>query len=81
MDIPKPIVKARTGDRTFILREPENEKTIQFMSEHRAKHGRYEGAIGGRFTFSFTPTSIGTVQEVLCGSCDDKLDVTDYDMW
>ncbi len=36
------------------------------------------GAIGGAVTFEFTPTSIGTVEEVVC-SCGAKLNLTDYD--
>lgn len=36
------------------------------------------GAIGGSVTYQFTPTSIGTIEGVLC-SCGAELDLTDYD--
>ncbi len=39
----------------------------------------YAGAIGGRLTFSFTPTSLGTVVKVRDGISDKEVDLTDYD--
>ncbi|GAH13040.1 unnamed protein product [marine sediment metagenome] len=42
------------------------------------------GAIGGAFTFTFTPTSIGVSAKVvyLKGTESEKsIDVTDYDSW
>jgi hypothetical protein len=39
------------------------------------------GAIGGRYTYSFTPTSIGIVSKVKDEVTGDVLDLTDYDMW
>lgn len=41
---------------------------------------RYCGAIGGAYTYTFTPTSLGTVVRCEC-ACKDYLDVTDYDDW
>lgn len=38
------------------------------------------GRLGGAYTYSFTPTSIGLVFKVVC-SCGEKLDLTDYDSW
>jgi len=38
------------------------------------------GAIGGRLTYSFTPTGLGTVVVVMC-ACGAKLDLTDVDNW
>lgn len=46
------------------------------------EHGReypYFGAVGGDLTYSFTPTSLGTIVRVT--SCGKTLDLTDYDMW
>lgn len=37
-----------------------------------------QGAIGGRLTFSFTPTSLGEIQKVRC-VCGEEIDLTDYD--
>ncbi len=41
----------------------------------------YTGAIGGQFTYCFTPTSIGvtaTVKDYITG---EKIDLTDYSEW
>lgn len=39
-----------------------------------------QGAIGGRLTFSFTPTSVGLIIRVEC-ACGEKIDCTDYSCW
>jgi hypothetical protein len=39
------------------------------------------GAIGGRFTYSFTPTSLGTIVKVHDELTKQELDLTDYDCW
>ena len=39
----------------------------------------YTGAIGGRFTFSFTPTSLGDVVIVSDNLKKDEINLTDYD--
>lgn len=36
------------------------------------------GAIGGRFTHLFTPTSLGVIEKVKCG-CGAEIDLTNYD--
>lgn len=41
----------------------------------------YTGAVGGNLTFSFTPTSIGTVVKVRDSVTGAEIDVTDYDMF
>lgn len=38
------------------------------------------GAIGGRLSFCFTPTGIGTAVTVEC-ACGEKVNVTDYGSW
>lgn len=42
---------------------------------------QYAGAIGGTFTYHFTPTSIGTVMKIECGWCKEVHDFTDYGSW
>jgi len=38
------------------------------------------GAIGGRLTFRFTPTSLGMCVSVKC-VCGEKIDLTECDEW
>jgi hypothetical protein len=39
-----------------------------------------QGAIGGRETFSFTPTGIGTVIHATC-ACGADVNLTNYEVW
>ena len=39
------------------------------------------GAIGGLYTYSFTPTGIGLVIKVTNNLTQDILDLSDYDDW
>ena len=39
------------------------------------------GAIGGRFTYSFTPTGLGMIVEVVDGISGKSIDLTEYDLW
>lgn len=41
----------------------------------------YCGAIGGQFTYEFTPTSIGVIIVVKDAITDEKIDLTDYGMF
>lgn len=41
----------------------------------------YEGASGGRYTYSATSTSMGTVLEVKDNITQNKIDLTDYESW
>jgi len=58
------------------LDEKEKEKASLFIKEKEVK---YVGAIGGQFTFTFTPTSIGTIKTIIDNVSGEKCDLTDYD--
>jgi len=51
-------------------------KRLQKMSR-----GPYTGAIGGSVTFSFTPTTIGTVAKVKESITGEELVLTDFSDW
>ena len=59
--------------RGFPLSEAEADAIFQWQYNHlEAKHkGQSSGTVGGRFTYCFTPTSIGTIGEIQC-SCGAK---------
>lgn len=42
---------------------------------------RYCGVSGGRFTYQFTPTTLGLVVQVLDNLDKTSLDVSDYEEW
>lgn len=68
----------------FEVHKKETEKLADWIAEHdeicRFADGRNQGAIGGRLTYCFTPTSIGTILNVSC-ACEASIDVTDYDVF
>ena len=68
----------------FALFEVELSRLNDWVDRHSKSRNcpyvDYSGAIGGNFTYSFTPTSIGSIVKVKC-SCGDWFDATDYDYW
>ena len=67
-------------DFNFELDEDEAVRATEFMDAHETKHGECLAAIGGRYSFTFTPTGVGTCVHIKC-SCGEEKDVTDYDLW
>ena len=71
----------------FKLDKDEIAKLNIFLEEHNKTCVYYDdgtqvapraGAIGGTLTYSFTPTTIGTIVKVEC-ACGGNADLTDYD--
>lgn len=65
--------------RGFPISEEEQKNIDNWIEKHtQEKHGgnRYAGAIGGRYTFKFTPTSIGIIGTIRC-SCGDTFTFSD----
>ena len=52
-------------------------KKLNEWDKHECTVKNNQGAIGGRLTFFFTPTSLGTIIKVKCG-CGEEIDLTDY---
>lgn len=58
----------------------------EFMDNHECSlendqfGGKKIGAIGGRWTWSFTPTSIGLIVKIKC-ACGAEEDLTDCSDW
>lgn len=59
--------------------EVEHNKTCKFYDDG-TQVASPSGAIGGRFTYSFTPTGLGHVVVVSC-TCGMKINITDFDNW
>jgi hypothetical protein len=62
----------------FSLTKEQSARVSEFI---KAKRAEYTGAIGGQFTWSFTPTTLGCVCKVKDNISGEELDVSDYDMW
>ena len=59
----------------FELGEKDTAEALDFMKEHNEvcpNRGKYQGAIGVSYTFSFTDTSIGCMPKVECHCGESK---------
>lgn len=78
-------VKFDEWDKTCRKRILENQKQEMSADEYELKtcNGEhpYFGAIGGNYTWSFTPNSIGTSVSVTNNYLKETLDITEYDSW
>lgn len=63
----------------FNIDEDESKKLEEWMSTK--DFSKYSGAIGGRFTYSFTPTTLGTVITVTDNLDKNEIDLTSYEYW
>lgn len=73
----------------YQLEGVELQKALAWETEHNKVCPYYDdgtqpaspsGAIGGRLTYSFTPTGIGVAVTIHC-ACGKEANVTDYDSW
>jgi hypothetical protein len=65
----------------FAMTDDETERAVTFTNDHRPVCPiKDTGAIGGRFTYEFTPTGLGTCVVVTC-VCGAELNITDYRDW
>ena len=70
-------------DRTFVLSAEQHKKYDEWRKEKNKKNGEayvgaIVGAIGGAYSFCFTPTGIGTMVVVKCAD-GTELDLTEYE--
>lgn len=58
-----------------------DKETFEWCEEHK-KFCKIKstGAIGGRYTYSFTPTGLGVISTVKC-ACGEEFDSTNYEKW
>lgn len=61
----------------FRLTDDEYERASAWIDAHRTD-GRPTGASGGRFTYTFTPTTLGMILCVVDNVTHETLDLTDY---
>lgn len=68
--------------RGFPMTEKEVLNAEEFIREHSASAHNYDSktAIGGQYTYEFTPTSIGVFSSVRCCACGATYNITDYDL-
>jgi len=66
----------------FEFYDDQPKKYRKWYEEHNKTCPLYQndGAIGGRLTYCFTPTSLGVITVVKCG-CGEELNLTDVENW
>ena len=65
----------------FEIPDEEAEKSEEWKIEHKKVcKVTNVGAIGGRFTWSFTATSLGCIIVLKC-ACGEKINLTDFESW
>lgn len=65
----------------FSLDEEQESLLRVWLAEMEGRYGdKYYGAIGGAFTYSFTPTSLGVIVKVTHVD-GGEIDLTDYMSW
>ena len=62
--------------RGFPISEEEEREIKRWKKSHELIHKGGHGAIGGKYTYSFTPTSIGSIGEITC-TCGEKFCFSD----
>ena len=66
---------------TFEVTEKQYKKYQRWGNAKKKKEGElYVGAIGGAYSFCFTPTGVGEIVTVQAAD-GDELDLTDYNTW
>jgi hypothetical protein len=64
----------------FVLDKNDMEQIAIWDKNHKCNMKDNVGAIGGRITYSFTLTGLGTITKVKC-ACGEELDLTEYGEW
>lgn len=63
----------------FEISKEEYVKFVEWDNKHECPNkNSYAGAIGGRLSFKFTHTTIGTIKKVICNRCEHQEDITDF---
>lgn len=61
-----------------LLTSKQIEEFKTWDSYHKHSCDWLKSSIGGRLTFSFTPTELGTIIKVTC-ACGESLNLTEYE--
>lgn len=70
----------------FQITEDQQKLADDFMKTHSCSleddelGGKKIGAIGGQYTWSFTPTGLGVIVNIAC-ICGEEEDLTDVGSW
>jgi len=66
---------------TFTTTPEQDEKIRDWIHWQEVDKPSKLTAIGGRYTYEFTPTGVGIVVKIKDAVTKEALDVSDYDLW
>ena len=66
---------------SFTMAPTEYEKAKNWMEQHGEKHPVGGGTVFGQYWVKFSKNSIGDVTIIGCDVCNEKIDVTDINLW
>jgi hypothetical protein len=73
--------KKEYKEKIFTLSAEQNKKYDEWRKEKNKTKGEvYVGAIGGAYTFCFSPNGLGEIVVVKCAD-GTELDLTEYELW
>lgn len=65
----------------FIIEGDDLERVKSWVKNQKDKYSDKTGTIGDRFSYRFTPTSLGTIISVIDSLTNEEIDITDYSKW
>lgn len=66
---------------TFLISDADAKKINAWKKQQEKKTKGEYGAIGGGYTYEFTPTGLGIIFKVTNAVTKQTLDLTEYDKW
>lgn len=66
---------------SFAMSKQESIKASEFITTQIEKNDCRGGAIGGRFSYIFTPTTIGLAVEIRDNILKETKNITDFENW
>jgi len=73
--------RIKKGDKMFELTEEQRNRLTEWQN---TLEKQYTGAIGGAYTYLFTPTALGLIIQVYylkATKKEQRIDLTDYSSW
>lgn len=64
--------------KQFVTWRDEQDKVV---AQKQGRDEAYYGAIGGGYTFCFTPTGLGVALTVVNNVTKEEINLTEYDKW
>lgn len=67
--------------KEFAIDDKQSDSADKWMKAQSTKSAETFGAIGGRFSFVFTPTGLGMITTVRDSVLNEELNLTDFGSW